>query len=188
MLSLKERDRVLVTLQGFGSIWERKPRRQAGDSTKFGGTAYYNTTGVLVNGRVRYRWRIGGKIRFNSTGGFNPNYPSRALNRVFECEVPEPRGDGWNQILFQTVLTHPVRPDAYLFVVTPEKMGRMDIGSPFWTAAGVEVVSFSEDSDQQQAMLLMPAYSWVPGGLGTFFAEPSARQPWVAALRMGRAV
>ena len=178
---------MLVTLQGFGNIWERKPRIQAGNSTKVHGAAYYNTTGVLVNGRVRYRWRIGGKIRFNSTGGFDPNYPLRVLGRVFECEPPERRSDGWNQMLFRTVLAHPLRPDAYLFVVAPEKTGRIDISSPFWKPASVQVVAFSEDSDQQQAMLLMPAYSWVHGELGTFFAEPSARQPWSAQLTMGRA-
>ena len=177
---------MLVTLQGFGSIWERKPRQEMGD-TKPGGTAYYNTTGVLVNGRLRYRWRISGKIRFNSTGGFNPNYPSRALNRVFECEAPEPRADGWNQILFKTVLTHRARPDAYLFVVSPEKTGRVDFASPFWKAANVQAVSISEDTDQQQALVLMPAYSWVRGELGTFFVEPSASQPWLAELTMGQA-
>ena len=178
---------MLVTLQGFGSIWERRPQRQVGESTKVRGAAYYNTTGVVVNGKVRYRWWIGGKIRFNSTGGFNPNYPSRALDRVFECEAPEPRADGWNQILFKTVLRHPVQPDAYLFVLVPQRTGRIDVGLPFWKAANVQAVSLSEDNDQQQAMLLMPAYSWVQGEFGTFFAEPSARQPWTAELTMGRA-
>jgi hypothetical protein len=178
---------VLVTLQGFGSIWERRPQRQVGDSTKFRGAAYYNTTGVVVNAKVRYRWRIGGKIRFNSTGGFSPNYPSRALNRVFECEAPEPRPDGWNQILFKAVLTHRARPDAYLFVVSPDNTGRVDFASPFWKAANVQAVSISEDTDQQQALVLMPAYSWVRGELGTFFVEPSASQPWLAELTMGQA-
>lgn len=178
---------MLVTLQGLGSIWERKPSRQMRDTTKFGGTAYYNTTGVLVNGRVRYRWRIGGKIRFNSTGGFNPNYPSRALNRVFECEQLEPRLIGWNQILFKNVITHRARPDAYLFMVAPEKTGRLDFASQFCKAANVQVLSLSEDNDRQQALLLMPAYSWVNGERGTFFAEPSTRQPWTAELTMGHA-
>lgn len=178
---------MLVTLQGFGSIWERRPPRQVGDSTKFRGAAYYNTTGVVVNGKVRYRWRIGGKIRFNSTGGFNPNYPSRALNRVFECEAPELRGDGWNQILFKAVLTQHAKPDAYLFVVSPEKTGRIDFASPFWKAANVQALSISEDTDQQQALVLMPAYSWVRGELGTFFAEPLASQTWLAELTMGQA-
>jgi hypothetical protein len=90
-------------------------------------------------------------------------------------------------MLFRAVLAHPQRPDAYLFVVAPEKTGRIDISSPFWKPPSVQVVAFSEDSDQQQAMLLMPAYSWVHGELGTFFAEPSAHQPWSAQLTIGRA-
>ena len=150
---------MLVTLQGFGNIWERKPRIQAGDSTKIRGTAYYNTTGVLVHGRVRYRWRIGGKIRFNSTGGFDPNYPLRVLGRVFECEPPERRGDGWNQMLFRAVLAHPLRPDAYLFVVAPEKTGRIDISSPFWKPsivrfAGTYSVSIHGPSGQNVSAAL----------------------------------
>jgi hypothetical protein len=36
-------------------------------------------------------------------------------------------------------------------------------------------------------MLLMPAYSWVRGELGTFYAEPSTRQFWSAGLRLERA-
>ena len=38
--------------------------------------AYYNTTGVLVDvASIRYRWRIGGKIRFNGIGGFHSDQP-----------------------------------------------------------------------------------------------------------------
>ena len=44
-----------------------------------------------------------------------------------------------------------------------------------------------KDADQQEAMLLMPAYSWVHGELGTFYAEPSTRQFWSASLRLERA-
>jgi hypothetical protein len=36
-------------------------------------------------------------------------------------------------------------------------------------------------------MLLMPAYSWVRGGLGTFYVEPSSKQLWSAELRLERA-
>jgi hypothetical protein len=48
-------------------------------------------------------------------------------------------------------------------------------------------VSLSESGDQQEAMLLMPAYSWVRGELGTFCVEPSTKQFWSAELRLGRA-
>jgi len=56
---------VLVTLKGFGGIWEWRLTRHPNAPDQSGRVAFYNTTGVEVDGKVRYRWRIGGKIRFN---------------------------------------------------------------------------------------------------------------------------
>ena len=178
---------MLVTVRGFGGIWERRSGTSTARSERLARAAYYNTTGVLVSGKVRYRWRIGGKIRFNGVGGFNPSDPSRSLNRVFECKDPETTSTGWTQILFKRMLGGPERPDFYLFVVTAEYTGRLHIESSCWKADAVQVVSVSENADQQEAMLLMPAYSWVHGDLGTFYAEPSTRQFWSAGLRLERA-
>ena len=100
---------------------------------------------------------------------------------------PETTRAGWTQVLFKRMLSGPERPDYYLFVVAAEYTGRLDIGSPCWKADPVQVVSVSENADQQEAMLLMPAYSWVHGELGTFYAEPSTRQFWSASLRLERA-
>ena len=72
---------MLVTVKGFGGIWERRFRNNPANPKRFAQAAFYNTTGVQVNGVVRYRWRIGGKIRFNGVGGFTPSDPSRSLNR-----------------------------------------------------------------------------------------------------------
>ncbi len=177
---------MLVTLQGFGSIWERRSGALSASSGNLARRPYYNTTGVIANGKVRYRWRIGGKIRFNPSRGLNPNYPTRALSRVFECEQAERRPGGWNQILFKRMLSRAARPDLYLFVVTAEQTGHINVGSASWKAQDVQVVSFSEDRDQQEVMLLMPAYSWINGELGTFYVEPSARQFWSAELRIAR--
>ncbi len=177
---------MLVTLKGFGGIWERRFTENPAAPNQSGRVAFYNTTGVVVNGDVRYRWRIGGKIRFNAIGGFTPANPSRSLNRVFECKDPEATRGGWTQILFQRMLTGPARPEFYLFVVTAAQTGRLDIRSD-WKGDGVQVVALSEHADQQEAMLLMPAYSWVRGELGTFYVEPSAKQFWSAELRLERA-
>jgi len=177
---------VLVTLKGFGGIWEKRLRNNPAFPDVAARTAYYNTTGVPVDGAIRYRWRIGGKIRFNGIGGFTPTNPVRSLNRVFECKDPEIAAGGWTQVLFQKKLTGPERPDLYLFVVTAERTGHLDIRSS-WKADSVQVVSLSESGDQQEAMLLMPAYSWVRGELGTFYVEPSTKQFWSADLRLGRA-
>lgn len=177
---------MLVTVKGFGSIWEPRFRHDAAGDIRYDQAAFYNTTGVFVNGRIRYRWRIGGKIRFNGIGGFTPTNPVRSLNRVFECKDPETVRSGWTQVLVQKKLTCPERPDLYLFVVTAERTGHLDVGSS-WKSDSVQVVSLSESGDQQEAMLLMPAYSWVRGELGTFCVEPSTKQFWSAELRLGRA-
>jgi hypothetical protein len=177
---------VLVTLKGFGGIWERRLTMNPAAPNQSGRVAFYNTTGVVVDGKVRYRWRIGGKIRFNGIGSFTPDNPARSLNRVFECKDPEIARGGWTQVLFQRMLAGPERPDLYLFVVTGTQTGGLDIRSS-WKADGVQVVALSEHADQQQAMLLMPAYSWVRGELGTFYVEPCTEQFWSAALRLERA-
>ena len=178
---------MLVTVKGFGGIWERRLGKDTANSTRLAQAAFYNTTGVLVKGKVRYRWRIGGKIRFNGVGGFTPSNPSRSLNRVFECKEPETTRAGWTQLLFRRMLHGPERPDFYLFVVTADYTGRIDIRSSCWKADSAQIVALSEHDDQQEAMLLMPAYSWVRGELGTFYAEPSAKQFWSAGLRLERA-
>jgi hypothetical protein len=84
------------------------------------------------------------------------------------------------------MLAAPERPDLYLFVVTARQTGRLDIRSP-WKADAVQVVALSEHADEQEAMLLMPAYSWVRGELGTFYVEPTAKPFWSADLRLERA-
>ena len=177
---------MLVTLKGFGGIWERRFTRHPNTPDQPGRVAFYNTTGVVVDGKVRYRWRIGGKIRFNGIGGFTPDNPYLSLNRVFECRDPEITRGGWSQILFQKKLAAPERPDLFLFVVTAAQTGRLDIQS-LWKSDAVQAVALSEHADEQEAMLLMPVYSWVRGELGTFYVEPSATQLWSAELRLGRA-
>jgi hypothetical protein len=177
---------VLVTVKGFGSIWERRFSWDAAGDVRYNQAAFYNTTGVFVNGRVRYRWRIGGKIRFNGAGGFTPCCPRQSFDRVFECADPQTTNSGWTQILFKRMLNGPQRPDFYLFVVTGETTGRLDVTSASWKAGSVQVVALSESCDRHEAMLLMPPYSWLRGELGTFVVEPSQRRLWSADLRLDR--
>jgi len=172
---------MVVAIQGFGSIWERRFGNDVSDHR----AAYYNTTGVPVNGKLRYRWRIGGKLRFNSVSGFNPNYPLRALGRAFECAAPEQR-NGWNQLLFARVLRTIDRPEFYLFAVTTERIGYVNAQSGSWKGDSVQIVSFSDGPSRQEILLLMPAYSWIRGEIGTFFVEPSATRPCSAQLQLGQ--
>jgi hypothetical protein len=177
---------LLVTVKGFGSIWEPRFGKDATRPRRFDQAAFYNTTGVVVNGTVRYRWRIGGKIRFNGAGGFTSLAPHHSLDHVFECNEPEATSAGWKQILFKRKLNRPTRPDFYLFAVTREWTGRLSIPSASWKADSVQIVALSEQGDRQEGMLLMPAYSWIRSELGTFFVEPSQGGLWSAELRLDR--
>jgi hypothetical protein len=101
---------VLVTVTGFGSVWRWRLRKATGNSYSLNETAYYNTTGVSVSNMARQRPKIIGYARFNGTGGFDPNHPSRMINRVFECADPCV-WQGQNKLLFQRMLNAPAKPD-----------------------------------------------------------------------------
>ena len=175
---------MLVTVTGFGSVWRRRFGKDPYDPMRFMHARYYNTTGVVVHGKIRTRPMIIGHARFNGVGGFNPNYLSRMVNRVFECAEPCV-WQGQNKVLFKRMLNAPQTPDYFLVTVTPEHVGRVDIGSVGWKSDEALVISFSEWRDQQEAMLLMPAHGWVRSVIGTFSLKPAATRPWIAELRLG---
>jgi hypothetical protein len=78
---------MLVTVTGFGSVWRHRWGKAQSDAKTYA-PAYFNTTGVPVNGAIRTRPKIVGHARFNGVGGFNPNHPLRMINNVFECAEP----------------------------------------------------------------------------------------------------
>ncbi|MCI0628646.1 MAG: hypothetical protein L0387_44525, partial [Acidobacteria bacterium] len=76
----------------------------------------------------------------------------------------------------------PVQPDYHLVVVKACEAGRMDVANPAWRSDDTLLISFSECRGQQEAMLLMPAHSWVRTAVGTFVLEPFQAWPWSARL------
>jgi hypothetical protein len=151
------------------------------DVRRFARAVYYNTTGVLVGGSVRQRSQICGYARFDAVGGFNPNFPSRMIHRVFECAEPSV-WMGYNKLLFKRMLTAGETPDYFFVVVRPEMTGVLAVGKTGWRSPDTWLLSFSECAQQQEAMLLMPAYGWIEGGLGRFVLETSGRRPWMGRL------
>ena len=107
---------MLVTVTGFGSVWRWRLRKASGHPQRLAESAYYNTTGVKVSGTIRQRPQIVGYARFNGLGGFDPNHPSRTINRVFECVDPCV-WQGQNKLLFKRMLNAPAKPDGFLMVV-----------------------------------------------------------------------
>jgi hypothetical protein len=174
---------MLVTITGFGSVWRRRIGKEPSDPRRFALAAYFNTTGVPVNGKIRTRPKIVGHVRFNAVGGFDPNYPLRMVNSVFECADPC-TWQGQNKVLFRRMLPSPQQPDYFLLVAKACEVGHLDVGSPAWKSEGTFLISFSECRDQQEAMLLMPANSWLRTDLGTFVVRPFISWPWSARLQL----
>jgi hypothetical protein len=172
-----------VCILGFGSVWRRRWAKGSDDPRRFARAAYFNTTGVTVDGKLRTRPRIVGHVRFNGVGGFNPNCPARMVGQVFECEDPCV-WRGQNKILFQTLLPFRVEPDRYLVVTQATEAGRLRIGEPGWCSEDVWVIALSESRSEQEGMLLMSAHGWVRTLVGTYRLAPIDGQPTAARLEL----
>jgi hypothetical protein len=165
---------MIIGLEGFGSIWSRRARAGHGRS------AFYNTTGITADGRLRHRSRIFGQLRFNEVGGFNPEHIERNIGRVFEARGPVETST--RCILLHHLLSQPAVPDYYLFVVDSGRTGELVIEHQGWKSDGVVLVSLSQIGNRQEAMLLMPIHSWIRGQLGLFVVEPCTPYSWRALL------
>ena len=168
---------------GFGSVWRRRIRQDGSDRRRFAQASYFNTTGVMVNGRLVRRRKIAGHVRLDAVSGFNANYPNRAIGKVFECAEPCV-WKGQNKVLFRRLLRTATRPDYFLVVTRSAEVGRLDLTANDWKSDDSLLISFSEFNSEQEALLLIPDYGFVRTDLGTFFLEPFALQPWTARLRI----
>ena len=175
---------MLISVLGFGSIWTRRVAKDARNpaGVRTSETAYYNTTGVLVGDKLRNRPCTYGVARFNGNSGFRPDCIHRMLQTVFECEPPCV-WDGYNKVLFKNLLGSSRKPDAYLVTITADQSGGINRDrAGGWLHHDAHLISFSECGRQQEVMLVMPAYTWVRGQLGTFFLEPVAQNSREARL------
>ena len=174
---------MLVTITGFGSVWRRRFGKNGSDRRPHARAAYFNTTGVPVDGKIRTRPKIVGHVRFNGIGGFDPGRPLAFINTVFECAEPC-IWQGQNKVLFERKLSAPQQPDYFLVVVRSSEIGHLDVGSPAWRSEGTLLISFSECRGQQEAMLLMPPESWLRSAVGRFGLWPFISWPWSARLQL----
>ena len=174
---------MLVGVTGFGSVWRRRVRGDATDPGRFVRAAYFNTTGVMVNGRIVRHRKIAGHVRFNGAGGFDPNYPNRMVGRIFECDDPCV-WNGQNKVFFRRLVASPVQPGSFLVVVKSEEFGRLHVGAEGWKSEGTFLISLSEWRDQQEAMLLMSCTDWVRTDLGRLVLVSDASVPWRASLML----
>ena len=163
---------MLVAITGFGSVWRHRPGKLIGE--RFLKPVYYNTTGVVVNGRVRQRPQVCGYARFDPVGSFDPNRPSRMIHRVFECADPCV-WMGYNKLLFRRILCAREAPDYYLVLARSGTHGNLQIGQEGWRSPDSWLLSFSEGVGRQEAMLLLPPGGWIQTDVGKFALNISDR-------------
>ncbi len=174
---------MLVTVTGFGSVWQRRFGKDENDQRVR--PAYFNTTGVPVNGTMRTRPKIAGHVRFSGVEDFDPLRPFAMINTVFECAEPSV-WNGQNKVRFKRILRDPQQPDWFLVVVRAAEIGHLDAGSSRWRSEGTLLISFSQYYNQQEAMLLMRAKSWLRTDFGRFELRPFVNWPWIARLELER--
>jgi hypothetical protein len=179
---------MLVSIEGFGRIWEQRIGKDPADPLRFSShAAFYNTTGVSVTmgerSLIKHRWRIGGKIRFQGASNFDSARVENNLGRVFECDEPERRFT-WLQICCKRRLASPQTPDWFLFRVTSERIGWINFkGDAAKSADNTFLLSYSAERQDQEALLLMKPGAWVQGRNGRLVVDPDPRRPWRARLQ-----
>ena len=175
---------MLVSIEGFGRIWEQRLGTDESDPFRFSAhSAFYNTTGVPVGekGIIKHRWKLGGKIRFEGASAFDSARVENNLGRVFECDEPVPRFTWW-QMCCKRRLATGVKPDWFLFCVTAERIGWMNFRAESVKSPDTFLLSYSAEGGTQEALLLMKPGSWVQGRHGRLTVDVDPRRSWRARL------
>jgi len=159
---------MLVGIHSFGSLWTRRADRDDVHGKR--GVAFFNTTGVLIGNAVRHRSCLYGHVRLDGCWGFRPENAGRMLNRVVECDDLA-QWNGHRKLFLRAPTSAAANPHRYLVALTSAVVGWMDRRGA-WRSDATEVISFSEANNQQEAMLLIPAFGWVHGSTGTFCVAP----------------
>ena len=174
---------MLVSVLGFGSIWRVRSRQVSTASGTRVSNAYYNSTGVTIHGCIRQRPAISGYLRFNGDSGFDPNHPSQALERVFECADPCVwMGD--NKLLFKKMLMKATKPDMFIVAVQSDIHGALAIGVSDWRSPDTWLVALSEHREQQEAIMLMSTNGWLRTSVGLWVLDQDPNRSWSCRLRL----
>lgn len=176
---------MLVGVVSFGSVWRRRFGPDPGDPERFRRAAYFNTTGVWVNGRVVRHRKVAGHARFNGAGGFDSCHSQRAIGGVFECDELFIM-NGQRKLFFGRRLVRPQPPDYFLVAIRSADFGRIDVGVHGWKSDGTQLISFSEGRDQQEVLLLIPECGWVMASTGLVMLRRVSERAWIAVLEICR--
>ena len=156
---------MYIRVISFGTNWWAMHSGNLDDPLCFRQrAAYFNAAALKFGRKLRHSAAFPGLVRFNSTSGFNPEFPQRAVGKTFLCSTPR-QFAGKTHLLFER-RAGSVPPDAYLVTLRDVEHGVIQFAQPGWKSAGVQPVSISLRGQRYEAMLLFGERDWVESDVG----------------------
>ena len=156
---------MIVQILRCGVNWWAKHSKDLSDPLCFSrNSAYFNSTGLMFGRRLRHLFLYRGRIRFNRTSGFDPEFPERIAGKTFHSPGPVIY-NGSRSLLFD-LPAKGQQPDAYLATLNNNDHGAIDFRDKSWRSAGIDVIAVSRFRERYEAMLLMRPDELVRTSLG----------------------
>lgn len=156
---------MYIRVVSFGTNWWAMHSRDLDDPLCFRRrAAYFNAAALMFGRRLRHSAAFPGLVRFNSTSGFDPEFPQRAIGKTFLCSSPR-QFAGKTQLLFERRAGR-MTPDAYLVTLRDGEHGAIRFSQPGWRSAGIQPVSISLRGQRYEAMMLFGERDWVESDVG----------------------
>ena len=173
-----------VGVISFGTNWWAMCSRDTSDPYCFRRrAAWFNAAALMSGRRLHHSAIFPGQVRFNLKSGFDPEFPLRAIGKIFQCSPPR-RFAGKMHLLIERRTTETV-PDAYLVTLRSSEHGAIQFGKPGWKSAGVSPISISLRGPRYEAMLLFGDQDWVASDLGRWQVDQSQCRIWLSDVVEG---
>ena len=163
---------MYIRVVSFGTNWWAMHSPDTSDPFCFRRrAAWFNAAALMSGRRLHHSAIFPGQVRFNSTSGFDPEFPLRAVGKTFLCSGPS-QFAGRMHLLFGRRTTE-MAPDAYLVTLKSTEHGAIQFAKPGWKSSGVRPISISLRSEEYEAMLLFGDQDWVESDLGRWQVDQS---------------
>jgi hypothetical protein len=163
---------MYVRVISFGTNWWAMHSCDTGDPYCFRRrAAWFNAAALMSGRRLHHSAIFPGQVRFNSKSGFDPEFPLRAIGKIFQCSPPRQFAGKMHLLIERR--TSETMPDAYLVTLRSSEHGAIQFGKPGWKSAGVSPISISLRGPRYEAMLLFGDQDWVASDLGRWQVDQS---------------
>ena len=122
---------MYIRVVSFGTNWWAMNSHDTSDPYCFRRrTAWFNAAALMSGRRLHHSAIFPGQIRFNSKSGFDPEFPLRAIGKIFQCSPPR-QFAGKMHLLFER-RTSETMPDACLVTLRSWEHGAIQFAKPGW--------------------------------------------------------